>query len=326
MLTFDQIIDKIDQLEEANVLLAALELKIFSILDKKKLSARAVAQKAGTDAEATEPLLNALVSMGALRKTKDKFQNTSETHKHLCETSPHYKRGIVFLRGQNRDEWASLLKTIKNGRDRSEFEGPDDPEFRRPFTHAMHERSAPYAQKVAAAVARKRVGRLLDLGSGPGSYSAAILQKDKKATATLLDRPATLEVAREILGKTSVFKRIEFLEGDLFDTDYGKGHDTVLFSNILHIYSPRENKKLFKKIHRALAPGGRLVLMDLFLKGNRTEPHDAAMFALTMLLFTATGKSYTFKETEALLKASGFGAFKTHTLSHGSSLLETVKK
>ncbi len=326
MLTFDEIVDKIDQLEEANILLAALELKLFSILDKQALTADEVAQKADIDREATGPFLNALAAMGALRKTKDRFKNTSETYKHLCETSRHYKRGIVYLRGQNRDEWAGLLKTIQHGRDLSEFEGPDDPEFRRPFTHAMHERSTPYARRVAAVVTKRKVGNLLDLGAGPGTYSAEILKKDKKATATLLDRPATLEAAREILAADKVTKRIEFLEGDLFDTGYGTGRDTVLFSNILHIYNPQQNETLFKKIHQALNPGGRLFIVDLFLKENRTEPYDAALFALTMLLFTETGKSYTFRETETLLKDTGFGSFKTHRLTQGSSILEAVKK
>ena len=72
--------------------------------------------------------------------------------------------------------------------------------------------------------------------------------------------------------------------------------------------------------------GGRFILSDLFLKDNRTEPYDAALFALTMLLYTKTGKSYTFKETEALLHSTGFGTFKRCDLGQGSCLLEAVKE
>jgi ubiquinone/menaquinone biosynthesis C-methylase UbiE len=326
MLKFEQIIQKIDQLEEANILLAALELNIFSILDKKLLSAQAVAKKAGSKPWETEILLNALVAVGALAKKDKLFKNTPETYKHLCAASPHYKKGFVRLRQENRDEWANLLETLKNGRDPSQHEEEDHPEFRWFFTHAMHERSVLYSGKVAEIVARKPVGRMIDLGGGPGSYSAAILRKDKKATATLFDRKVTLEVAKEILAPSKVFSRFDFLEGDLFQTEYGKDFDTIIFSNILHIYNPKENKTLFKKIHRALVKGGRFILLDLFLRENRTEPYDAALFSLTMLMFTATGKTYTFKETEALLKATGFHSFKRFPLTEGSSLIESVKK
>jgi len=326
MLKFDQIIQKIDQLEEANILLAALELKIFSILDKKLLSAQAVAKKAGSQTWETEILLNALVAMGALYKKGRLFKNTPETYRHLCSASPHYKKGYVRLRQENRDEWAGLLSTLKNGRDPSLHEGDDDPEFRWFFSHAMHERSELYSGLVAKIVARKPVGRMIDLGGGPGSYSAAILRKDKKATATLFDRKVTLNVAKEILTPAKVFSRINFLEGDLFDTEYGKDFDTVFFSNILHIYNPQENKFLFKKIHRALVKGGRFILLDLFMSENMTEPYNAALFSLTMLMFTATGKTYSFKETEASLKAAGFGSFKRFPLTEGSSLIEAVKK
>jgi len=326
MLKFDQIIQKIDQLEEANILLAALELNVFSILYKKLLSAQAIAKKAGSQPMETELLLNALVAIGALSKKNRQFKNTPETYKHLCQTSRHYKKGFVKLRQENRDEWANLLETLKKGRDSSQHEGEDDPEFRWFFTHAMHERSELYSGKVAEIVARKSVGRLLDLGGGPGSYSAAILRKDKKATATLLDRKVTLAVAREILAPSKVFSRFDFLEGDLFQTDYGNAFDTIFFSNVLHIYNPKENKTLFKKNHRALVKGGRFILVDLFLRENMTEPYDAALFSLTMLMFTATGKTYTFKETEALLKSTGFGSFKRFPLVEGSSLIEAVKK
>ncbi len=326
LLTFKQIIEKIDQLEEANILLAALELRIFSILADKTLSARAIAKNADSSPMETETLLNALVAMGALSKSKALFKNTPETYKHLCESSPHYKMGTVKLRSHNRNEWENLLETVRGGRDPSPHEGDDDPDFRGFFTHAMHERSSFYSAKLATCIARKPVGRLLDLGGGPGSYSAAILRKDKKATATLFDRAATLQVAKKILEPMPVFPRFDFLDGDLFQADFGQGFNTVLFSNILHIYNPKENRLLFKKIHRCLEKGGRFILVDLFLKEDRTEPYDAALFSLTMLMFTATGKTYTFKETETLLEKAGFGSVKRTALGSGSTLLEAVKK
>lgn len=324
MLTFEQILEKIDQLEEAKALIAALQLRIFTVLGKKRLTIKEICRAAHTHADGTEALLNALAAMGALRKTGGRFANTAVTYKHFCETSKDYKKGMVMLRKEHRREWEKLMDTVRDGRDLAEYEEEDDPEFRRLFTYAMHERSEKIAPQVVKIVARKPVGRLLDLGCGPGSYSAAILRKDKNASATLLDRAAAIAVARKITQQ--VKGRCRFLQGDLFNTPFGENHDTVFYSNILHIYNEKENETLLKKINRALVPGGRLIMADLFLKDSRTKPYDAAMFSLTMLLFTATGRTYTFSETEVLLRRTGFHRFKRFDLGRGNAIIESVKK
>ena len=76
MLSYRDIINKIEQLEEANILLSALELKVFSVLKNKSMSARQVTSIIKTKFEGTEILLNALSAMGALTKNKNTYKNT----------------------------------------------------------------------------------------------------------------------------------------------------------------------------------------------------------------------------------------------------------
>ncbi len=325
MLKFDQMIKMIDGLEEANILIAAFELRMFTHLGKKFSSASEIAKRMKAPKEGVEALLNSLAAMGAAKKQKNQFANTSETYKHFCETSPHYKKGTVFLKKENRGEWENLIDIVKNGRNLEEFEGGDDPKFRDLFTHAMHERSMAYAKPLAEAVARTPVGHIADLGGGPGSYSAAILKKDKKARATLIDRSAAIKVAKEIIGSGALSKRFSFIEGDFFEISLEDNYDAVLYSNILHIYNEKENMDIFKKIVKALNPRGRLLIVDFFLNDDEISPYDAAMFSLTMLMYTKTGRTYTFKETEAILKKSGFGKFKRFKIGKGTSLIEAVK-
>tara|TARA_B100000686_G_C16600639_1_gene868432 strand:+ start:78 stop:1061 length:984 start_codon:yes stop_codon:yes gene_type:complete len=326
MLTFSEIIEIIDRQEESNILIAALDLEVFTILDKNSMTAKNLARKAGTILEGTEPLLNALASMGALRKKGIFFSNTSESYKHLCAHSKEYKKGILMLKLDSQGEWTKLIKTIRNGRNLTEYEDDNEnPEFRRLFTYAMHERSAKFVRPISEFITRQPVGRLLDLGAGPGSYSTAILKKDKKARAVLLDRPTALKVAKEIVKRMKLSSRVDFLAGDLFKTKYGAGYQTVLFSQILHIYNVQQNKTLFRKIQKAINPGGRIVICDLFLEENRLKPYDAVLFSLTMLLYTARGMTYSFKETEELLRDTGFHKFKRVKLGQGNSLIEAVR-
>ena len=166
LLNYEQFLNKIDQLEEANILLASLKFRVFTHFGKKSLSSRTLAKKAGIRPEGAEAFLNALVSLGALKKLGNSFANTAETFKHFCEDSPDFKMGSVFLRMENHDEWSKLVNILEKGRSESEEE--DEPEFREPFTYAMHERSKFYAKTLAQFITRKPVGTLVDIGGGPG--------------------------------------------------------------------------------------------------------------------------------------------------------------
>ena len=325
MLSYWEIINKIDQLEEANILICALELSIFSILDKRCMSAKQVSRAAKTQLDGIEALLNALSSMGALIKQVNKYKNTPVTYKYFCKSSSAYKKGTIMLKQENREEYEQLAKVIKEGRDPDSFVVGDDSKFRCLFTYAMHERSELYADDLADKITRKPVGRLIDLGCGPGSYSVAILKKDKAATATLMDRPVAIKAARKIHKNHQVYKRFKFISGDLFNDEFGVGYNTALLSNVIHIYNIKENRTILKKVGKALEKGGRLILYDFFLEDNQIEPYDAALFAITMLLYTKTGKSYTFDEVESLLRNTGFARFKRFKVGYGSSVIEAIK-
>ena len=326
MLTLSKFTETIDRLEEARILMASLEFKIFSVLGQKSMTARQVSQQSKTKLGEMEALLNALAAMKALRFEKGNYSSAPHMYKYFCESSPHYLKGTAFLKLEKNDEWARLIDIIRNGRDLSEFEGEDDPGFRDPFTHAMHERSGPFASKIAEIITRKPAGRFLDLGCGPGTYSAAVLKKDKNARAILLDRSSALKVAEELHGKSSFWSRMELKPGDLFNTSFGEDYDTVFYSNILHIYSPEENKQLFLKMKKALVKGGRLVLVDFFHTRDATQPYEAALFGVTMLMFTATGKTYSYDETEKLLSQTGFHKLRRTPLGEGNGMLVAIKK
>ena len=71
--------------------------------------------------------------------------------------------------------------------------------------------------------------------------------------------------------------------------------------------------------------GGGLIIVDLFLNTYITQPYNAALFSLTILMFTATGRTYSFNKTETLLRKVVFGKLKRFDLDRGSSVIEAEK-
>ena len=67
------------------------------------------------------------------------------------------------------------------------------------------------------------------------------------------------------------------------------------------------------------------MIVDLFLNTDLTLPYNAALFSLTILMFTATGRTYRFNETETLLRKIGFGILKRFNLDRDSSVIEAEK-
>ena len=135
-----------------------------------------------------------------------------------------------------------------------------------------------------------RVETLLDLGGGPGTYAMAFLARHPKLKATICDRPAALEVAKEIAARHKSRKRLSYLPLNFMDEPLSGHYDVVWYSNVLHIYSPEENQALFRHVLPARSPGGPIVIQDAFLHDReRSNPEDASFFAVNMLLFTERG-------------------------------------
>ena len=135
----------------------------------------------------------------------------------------------------------------------------------------------------------------------------AFLAKNPFLHATVADRPAALDVARDIASTHSAGGRLSFVPIDFMKEPLPRGADVVWLSNIIHIYSAAENKALFRKIAQALSPGGRLVIQDAFLSDREgLYPIDTSAFAVTMLLFTETGNTYHMRSVRDWLRQAGY--------------------
>jgi hypothetical protein len=95
---------------------------------------------------------------------------------------------------------------------------------------------------------------LYDLASGDGRIViAAVRDADARRAVGIEIDPNRIAESRENARKAGVTKRVEFVEGDLFETDFSKASVVTLF--IGH----RQNIRLRSKMLRILKPGTRIV-------------------------------------------------------------------
>ncbi len=84
----------INHFQKSRILLTAFELEIFTVLDNRPLTFQEVSQIIKTDARATDRLMNAVCSIGFLKKINGKFQNTEDSSKYFVKSKHGYMAGL----------------------------------------------------------------------------------------------------------------------------------------------------------------------------------------------------------------------------------------
>ena len=85
-------------------------------------------------------------------------------------------------------------------------------------------------------------------------------------------------------------------------------------TNLLHHFDPATCEVLFRKVHAALADGGRAVTLEFVPNEDRVSPPEAASFSVMMLISTPSGDAYTFSELERMAANAGFSRSTMHPL------------
>ena len=116
-----------------------------------------------------------------------------------------------------------------------------------------------------------------------------------------------LEVAREHAREQGMEARTEFLEGDARSVDLGGPYDLVLVTQFLHHFPREACLDVLCRLRAAMAPGGKLAVVEFTVDEDRVSPPPAARFSLVLLATTAGGDGFTAAELESLVTEAGFG-------------------
>ena len=315
---FDSFREAISTYRLPRVILTALDLKVFTVIGTRTWTIPALAKQLRVNQRGLEILCRNLATAGLLKKTNDLYRNSELAQTELNRDSPQYRGAYVDLLRTQWDDWSQLTESVKRGRpvDREE---PDNPTYRRQFSWAMHQRSKDAAPQIAAQLRLRGVRTLLDLGGGPGTYALEFLARNPRLQATVCDRASALSVARTIARSLKHGSRLSYLPLDFMKKPLPGSYDMIWYSNVMHIYSPEENQRLFTQLVKNLAPTGRLYIQDAFtLDRQGLEPADTNLFAVTMLLFTQTGNTYSAAATTQWLREAGFGKVRRVSLRKGT--------
>ncbi|OPX84702.1 MAG: Ribosomal protein L11 methyltransferase [Pelotomaculum sp. PtaB.Bin104] len=299
---------------ELLILGAAVKIGMIELLSEKKLNSRDLALELKADARAVWVIAEALAALGYLVKEEESYHLSAEARDRIYNSDAANYTGFAFMHRYNQIvSWLSLPEVILSGRPYPREREPENTAY---FMSAMRYSARQSAQALAEyLLAGAGAGiRVLDLGGGPLAHARALTSCG--ARVTVLDLP---EVVKKMKDEAAA-AGIEMIPGD-FNIALPPGpFELVLLSNICHIYGESENQALFLRVNQALAPGGRIAIVDIV---RDTNPF-AAVFGINMLACTLHGGTWTWPQYSSWLEAAGFGAAKL-TEVNGKQLIIAEK-
>jgi hypothetical protein len=315
----------------AQTIYVAVKLGIPDELADGPLPADEVALRVVADPDAVYRLMRALASRGVLRhRTDDTFTLTS-IGKALRTGTPGSVRDMALFLGHplRWEDWGNLLYSVETGKPSVEklrgmpfFEYVEtDTDLAEAFNNAMTAGSEFSIYAVLAAYDFSGYRKIIDIGGGHGRLLSMILAKAPHARGVLFDLPNVVDSATEELTKAGVAERCDVVGGSFFDAVPENG-DAYLMKAILHDWSDEDALKILSRIRFAIAPGGKLVLLESVLP-KRSSSDIGLLIDLEMLVAVG-GRERTHAEWANLLGRAGFRLSRVVRTATPVSIVEAV--
>jgi SAM-dependent methyltransferase len=288
---------------------AAFRFQLFERLAAGPRTASALAADLDADPVSLARLLDLLAAAGHVRRTGGAFANTASTKRWLLRDAPGSLvdfvgiwTDVVF------DEWQPLEKSIRDGRPAQHMHDWLTERGRWPeFNAAMAAFGRSAANVVARAIPLEGARSLIDIGGSHGLYAIACCRRAPALRATVFDLPVALGRTAENAAAAGVGDRVVLRPGDLARDDLGSGFDVALLFQLIHYFDDAGLAALLAKVHAALAPGGRVVVLDQLTLSGPLPGALAFLRTLALQYRTSLGGDLRpFGAVKIALERAGF--------------------
>jgi hypothetical protein len=189
------------------------------------------------------------------------------------------------------------------------------------FNAAMGNLSALAAGELLRVADFSSVRKVMDVGGAHGVLLSAILGANPAAQGILFDMPHVIETAGAAIAARGLSGRCELRSGDFFQA-VPEGADLHVLKHIVHDWDDERATLLLRNCRRALAPGGRLLLVEMVIPGDN-QPGPAQAMDLNMMVITG-GRERTEDEYRQLLAGAGFRLAQVIPTHSPFSVLEAM--
>lgn len=314
------LLDLINGCWTTQALCAGVELGVFDALDELASTGIDLAQRLGTDADATSRLLAALASLGVCSRSESGIYRLTDRGRLLSESHPNNLQGWALLTGRTLwDPWHGLAESVRTGRPHHRSVGETD-RFHRldhnddealVFQRAMAATTRALLPTVVPAISEHlrsrslRTGTAVDVGAGHGEFLAALLGVMPDWTGIAYDLRYAGPFVERTFRDHDLGTRARFEPGSFFE--HVPAADAILLKSILHDWDDARAVGILTCCERALSTNGVIAIVERLLPEHTVDSteHRRLTRADLNMLVGPGGRERSLQEFENLLHVAG---------------------
>jgi hypothetical protein len=272
-----------------------------------------VARVVGAEPSALYRVLRLLASIGVFAEVTPRTFGLTPLGQTLRSDTPDSVRSFAVTETAPGHwlPWGRLNESVRTGRAMTHetlgmglFEwyaqNPDEAGY---FNAAMGNLSALAAGELVRVYDVSSVCTVADVGGAHGVLLAAVLGANPTARGLLFDLPHVIATAGDVIAAQGLSERCDLVSGNFFEA-VPEGADLHLLKQIIHDWDDAHATRLLQSCHRALAPNGKLLLVEMVIPPDN-QPSPSQAMDLNMLVVVG-GRERTEHEYRNLLQGASF--------------------
>ncbi len=288
---------------------AALELDVFTHIDKGNRSLPAFCRATGFNERAARLLLDALSNMGLLVRTEFEYTLAPTAETFLVKDKKEYL-GDVLLAQWAWDARGQTARAVRGNKPLNAWLELNRHLPRAPQTwydpHAAQAEFGAVWEQIEFEFAPNAPLNVIAFGIEAGLRALGLLQKYARAKLTVLDYAAQLPRLRPVTETLQLQKRVVEQEGEWLAPLPEDMYDVVMVDTLTETRSIEENIGVLHNAHETLKMGGWILVRAAMEEDDRRGPGLVPLWALDLLLSTVDADVYTRTEYRGMLEAAGF--------------------
>lgn len=293
----------------SQILLACVELDLFSLLEEDALTLTAISNSIGLPEDGTDRLLKGAIALKLIEsRSQDRFGLGPAGAALLGNP------GVFDMIRHHRRFYADLLDPVSLLKQRTKdtqlaqfwtYAASDEPKDSTPlaskaYSDLMSRTQGFIAADILDSYDFKNHGKLLDVAGGDGTFLRAVAARYPDLDLALLDLPQVSEIAKEKFKAANI--RADIFSGNMFEGDWPKSCDAISLVRVLHDHDDEPVRAILKKARTALAPGGRLIIAEPMADDARSGDAYFGLYLWAM----ASGRPRSLNTLKAMLEEAGF--------------------
>lgn len=299
-----------------HIVATALDLRVPTLIAGGAVERRDLLAATGASRRGLDMLLNGLVALRFVLRDGEgddaRYALAPDAAAFLVEEQPTYLGGYLrFAASELTDQWRGLTESVRTGRPVVSLEDTErTAEYWNEQVDLLFPWNYPLATHVGQLLSELHpdgAPRLLDVAAGAGVWGIAAAQAHPRLEVVAVDLPGVIEHARRTVARFGLAERFAFEEAEMPGYDFGaERFEAAVLGQVCHCIGAEASRRLLADVAHAMRPGGTIVIVDMLPNEDRSGTLFTLVQALSMLVATPDGDTFTFTEYERWLREAGF--------------------